>query len=151
MRLIGPNCLGILNTDPRVAPERHLRAGHAAARHVGFLSQSGALGLALIDSPPIGLGVSSFVSIGNNADISGNDLLEYWEGDEGTDVALLYIESFSDPRRSRGSPAGSGGESRSSSSRAAARSPARAPPAPTPARCSPPPTSPSTPSSSRPA
>jgi acetate---CoA ligase (ADP-forming) len=70
------------------------------AGNVGFLSQSGALGLALIDlAGDRSLGVSSFASIGNRADITGNDLLEYWEDDSDTDVALLYIESFSDPRR----------------------------------------------------
>jgi succinyl-CoA synthetase alpha subunit/RimJ/RimL family protein N-acetyltransferase len=100
MRLIGPNCLGILNTSG----ETRLNATFAPAMpppgNVGFLSQSGALGLALIDlAGDRSLGVSSFASIGNRADITGNDLLEYWEDDRDTDVALLYIESFSDPRR----------------------------------------------------
>ena len=68
--------------------------------NVGFVTQSGALGLALIDlAADRGLGVSSFASIGNRADVTANDFLEYWEGDEATAVALLYIESFSDPRR----------------------------------------------------
>ena len=68
--------------------------------NVGFLSQSGALGLAVIElARDRSLGLSSFASIGNRADITGNDLLEYWEDDDGTSVALLYIESFSDPRR----------------------------------------------------
>ncbi|HEX6229465.1 MAG TPA: GNAT family N-acetyltransferase [Solirubrobacterales bacterium] len=100
MRLVGPNCLGILaNADgaclnatfaPRVPP----------AGNVGFVTQSGALGLALIElAEDRGIGVSSFASIGNRADITGNDLLEYWEEDAATEVALLYIESFSDPRR----------------------------------------------------
>jgi acetyl coenzyme A synthetase (ADP forming)-like protein len=100
MRLIGPNCLGILNT----ADEARLNATFAPsmppAGNVGFLSQSGALGLALIElASDRSLGVSSFASIGNRADVTGNDLLEYWEDDPNTDVALLYIESFSDPRR----------------------------------------------------
>ena len=70
------------------------------AGNVGFLSQSGALGLAFIDlAADRSLGLSSFASIGNRADITGNDLLEYWETDPETGVALLYIESFSDPRR----------------------------------------------------
>ena len=70
------------------------------AGNVGFMSQSGALGLALIElAGDRSLGVSSFASVGNRADITANDLLEYWESDAGTDVALLYIESFSDPRR----------------------------------------------------
>ena len=100
MRLVGPNCLGILNT----APGHHLNATFAPntppAGDVGFVSQSGALGLALIDlAGDRGLGVSSFASIGNRADITANDFLEYWESDDETRVALLYIESFSDPRR----------------------------------------------------
>ena len=100
MRLVGPNCLGILNTSPG----RHLNATFAPNTPppggVGFVSQSGALGLALIDlARDRGLGVSSFASIGNRADITANDFLEYWESDVETRVALLYIESFSDPRR----------------------------------------------------
>ena len=100
MRLVGPNCLGLINT----APDHHLNVTFAPnsppAGHVGFVSQSGALGLALIDlAEGRGLGVSSFGSIGNRADITANDFLEYWESDEETRVALLYIESFSDPRR----------------------------------------------------
>jgi acetate---CoA ligase (ADP-forming) len=99
MRLVGPNCLGILSTDP----ERTLNATFAPdlppEGRIGFLSQSGALGLALIDlASNSGLGMSSFASIGNRADISSNDLLEYWAGDERTDVALLYLESFGNPR-----------------------------------------------------
>ncbi|MGZ5342705.1 MAG: bifunctional acetate--CoA ligase family protein/GNAT family N-acetyltransferase, partial [Solirubrobacterales bacterium] len=100
MRLIGPNCLGILNT----AGQKRLNATFAPAMppagSVGFATQSGALGLALIDlASEKGLGVSVFASIGNRADITANDLLEYWEDDDATRVALLYIESFSDPRR----------------------------------------------------
>jgi acetyl coenzyme A synthetase (ADP forming)-like protein len=100
MRLIGPNCLGILNT----VSGRQLNATFAADApppgNVGFVTQSGALGLALIAlASDRGLGVSSFASVGNRADITANDLLEYWEGDDATEVALLYIESFSDPRR----------------------------------------------------
>ena len=100
MRLVGPNCLGILNTAEHArlnvtfAPATPPRGG------VGFATQSGALGLALIDlASDRGLGVSSFASIGNRADITANDFLEYWEDDDATRVALLYIESFSDPRR----------------------------------------------------
>lgn len=100
MRLVGPNCLGVLNT----APGSRLNVTFAPAApppgNVGFVTQSGALGLALIDfAASRGLGVSSFASVGNRADVTGNDLLEFWEEDEATRVALLYIESFSDPRR----------------------------------------------------
>ena len=100
MRLVGPNCLGVANTAPDVrlhatfAPSAPVRGG------VGFLSQSGALGIAIIDhSRALGVGLSSFVSNGNKADISGNDLLQFWEQDDATDLAVLYIESFGNPRK----------------------------------------------------
>jgi acetyl coenzyme A synthetase (ADP forming)-like protein len=100
MRLIGPNCLGILNTVPEVRLDATFAPAMPAPGNVGFLSQSGALGLAVIElARDRSLGISSFASIGNRADVTGNDLLEYWEEDEATSVALLYIESFSDPRR----------------------------------------------------
>jgi acyl-CoA synthetase (NDP forming) len=99
MRLVGPNCLGILNT----AEHSQLNVTFAPGvrrGHVGFASQSGALGLALIDlASDRGIGVSAFASIGNRADITANDFLEYWETDDATRVALLYIESFTNPRR----------------------------------------------------
>jgi acetate---CoA ligase (ADP-forming) len=100
MRLIGPNCLGILSTSRDTRLNATFAPAMPPAGNVGFLSQSGALGLAFIDlAADRSLGLSSFASIGNRADITGNDLLEYWEDDPQTDVALLYIESFSDPRR----------------------------------------------------
>lgn len=108
MRLVGPNCLGVLNTAPdsslNTAPDSSLNATFAPtpppSGNVGFVSQSGALGLALTEfAAERGLGVSSFASVGNRADITANDLIEFWEGDGTTRVALLYIESFSDPRR----------------------------------------------------
>ena len=100
MRLIGPNCLGILNTGPETRLNATFAPSIPVAGGVGFLSQSGALGLAFIDlAADRSLGLSSFASIGNRADITGNDFLEYWETDPETKVALLYIESFSDPRR----------------------------------------------------
>ncbi|MGV1050028.1 MAG: GNAT family N-acetyltransferase [Solirubrobacterales bacterium] len=100
MRLVGPNCLGVLNTAPEHRLDATFAPGAPPPGEVGFVSQSGALGLALIDlAAAKGLGVSSFVSVGNRADVTANDLLEYWEDDPRTRVALLYIESFSDPRR----------------------------------------------------
>ncbi len=100
MRLIGPNCLGILNTTPGHQFNATFAPGGPPPGNVGFVTQSGALGLALIDlASDRNLGVSSFASIGNRADITANDLLEYWESDDATEVGLLYIESFSDPRR----------------------------------------------------
>jgi len=100
MRMVGPNCLGILNTDPAV----HLNASFAPdfppPGRIAFSSQSGALGLAIISlARQRGLGLSKFVSVGNKADVSGNDLLQYWEQDSETDVILLYLESFGNPRR----------------------------------------------------
>ena len=97
-RLIGPNCLGIsaaasgLNATfaPRAFPPGR----------IGFSSQSGALGLAILERADArGLGLSAFVSIGNKADVSSNDLLEWWEDDPGTDLVMLYLESFGNPRR----------------------------------------------------
>jgi acetyl coenzyme A synthetase (ADP forming)-like protein len=100
MRLIGPNCIGVLNTDPSVHLDATFGPIVPPAGRVGFASQSGALGLAVIDQARArGLGLSSFVSTGNKADISGNDLLNYWSSDPRTDVILLYLESFGNPRK----------------------------------------------------
>ena len=100
MRLVGPNCLGVLSTAPEVCLDATFAAGVPLAGRVGFLSQSGGLGIAIIEAASrLGLGLSSFVSVGNKADISGNDLLHYWEQDPHTDVVLLYLESFGNPRR----------------------------------------------------
>ncbi|HEX5468709.1 MAG TPA: GNAT family N-acetyltransferase [Gaiellaceae bacterium] len=97
-RLIGPNCLGISVAGPRL---NATFAPHAfPPGRIGFSSQSGALGLALLErSEERGLGFSAFVSIGNKADVSSNDLLEYWEEDEDTELVVLYVESFGNPRR----------------------------------------------------
>lgn len=100
MRLIGPNCMGIINTDSGVRLDATFAPHVPLAGRVGFFSQSGALGVAIIDyANSLGLGISSFISIGNKADISGNDLLSYWESDSGTDVILLYLESFGNPKK----------------------------------------------------
>ncbi|MCS7051347.1 MAG: GNAT family N-acetyltransferase, partial [Thermomicrobium sp.] len=100
MRLVGPNCIGVINTDPEVRLNATFGPLPPTAGRVGFASQSGALGLAIIDyARALGLGLSSFVSMGNKADISGNDLLNYWEADPRTDVILLYLESFGNPRK----------------------------------------------------
>ena len=100
MRVVGPNCLGVANTDPAVRLNATLAPVLPAAGRVGFFSQSGALGVALLaEADRRGLGLSSFVSAGNRADVSGNDLLQYWELDNDTDVILLYLESFGNPRR----------------------------------------------------
>ena len=97
-RLLGPNCLGISSAAVRLNATFASRA--APPGNIGFSSQSGALGLALLEaSETRGLGLSAFVSIGNKADVSSNDLLEWWEDDPSTEVLLLYLESFGNPRR----------------------------------------------------
>jgi len=100
IRLIGPNCMGIANTDPSVRLDATFAPTAPPHGRVGFSSQSGALGLAIMEfANSLGLGLSTFISVGNKADISGNDLLRYWESDEGTDVILLYLESFGNPKK----------------------------------------------------
>ncbi|MFN3285621.1 MAG: GNAT family N-acetyltransferase [bacterium] len=100
MRLIGPNCMGIVNTDPEVRLNATFAPVLPPPGRVGFLSQSGALGLAVMEyANQLGLGLSTFVSVGNKADVSGNDLLNYWDDDPNTDVILLYLESFGNPRK----------------------------------------------------
>jgi acetyl coenzyme A synthetase (ADP forming)-like protein len=97
-RLIGPNCLGIAASGPSL--NATFAARSAPAGNIGFSSQSGALGLALLEAAESrGLGLSAFVSIGNKADVSTNDLLEWWEEDAATEVVLMYVESFGNPRR----------------------------------------------------
>jgi acyl-CoA synthetase (NDP forming)/RimJ/RimL family protein N-acetyltransferase len=100
MRVVGPNCLGIVNTDPRVRLNASLAPLPPLRGRVGFFSQSGALGVTILgEAARRGLGVSTFVSAGNRADVSGNDLLQYWESDDDTDVVLMYLESFGNPRK----------------------------------------------------
>jgi acetyl coenzyme A synthetase (ADP forming)-like protein len=97
-RLLGPNCLGIAVSGPRLNATFGPNA--LPAGNVGFSSQSGALGLALLErAAGRGLGLSAFVSVGNKADVSSNDLLEHWEDDPNTDLVLLYLESFGNPRK----------------------------------------------------
>ncbi len=100
MRMIGPNCFGLLNTDPAVCLNATFASVFPPPGRVAMSSQSGALGLAILAAAHrLQLGISSFVSVGNKADVSGNDLLQYWEEDPATHVILLYLESFGDPRR----------------------------------------------------
>jgi acetyl coenzyme A synthetase (ADP forming)-like protein len=100
MRLVGPNCLGVLNTEPGVTLNATFVPHPAVPGRVGFMSQSGGLGIAIIETASrLGIGLSSFVSVGNKADLSGNDFLCYWEQDSGTDVGLMYLESFGNPRK----------------------------------------------------
>jgi acetate---CoA ligase (ADP-forming) len=100
MRLVGPNCMGIINMDPMVRLQASFSANEPEAGNVAFSSQSGALGeaiLALLRER--GLGLSMFVSLGNKADVSGNDLIAYWEHDPNTRVILMYLESFGNPQK----------------------------------------------------
>ncbi|HEX2850418.1 MAG TPA: GNAT family N-acetyltransferase [Acidimicrobiales bacterium] len=100
MRLVGPNCIGIINTDPDVSLNATFATEPPQPGPIGILSQSGALGVALLHlAGQVDLGVSSFVSVGNKADVSGNDLIQYWEDDPRTSVILLYLESFGNPRK----------------------------------------------------
>ena len=100
MRLLGPNCRGLINTDPAVRLAATFAPRLPGEGRIAFSSQSGALGVAIIaQANQRGLGLSSFLSAGNKADISGNDLLCYWESDPRTDVILLYLESFGNPRK----------------------------------------------------
>jgi len=100
MRLVGPNCLGVINTAADVALNASFAPVTPHPGVVGFASQSGAFGIAAVaEAARRGLGLSAFVSTGNKADLSGNDFLRFWERDEGTEVIGLYLESFGNPRR----------------------------------------------------
>jgi acetate---CoA ligase (ADP-forming) len=100
MRVVGPNSMGLLNTDPAVRLNASVSPTLPPSGSVAMLSQSGALGLAMLAlARQRHVGISTFISVGNKVDISGNDLLQYWEGDEATRVILLYLESFGNPRR----------------------------------------------------
>lgn len=100
LRLIGPNCLGIVNTDPTVQVNASLSSVMPARGRAGFFCQSGALGSAILEKVKNrGLGISTFVSAGNRADVSGNDLLQYWEEDDATEVVMMYLESIGNPRK----------------------------------------------------
>ncbi len=100
VRVVGPNCMGVLNAAEHRRMNATFSPTFPAAGTVAFSSQSGALGLAILGAAQeLALGLSSFASIGNKADISGNDLLQYWEADAATDVILLYLESFGNPRK----------------------------------------------------
>jgi len=100
LRLIGPNALGIINTDPSVQINASLSPLMPPRGRAGFFCQSGALGSAILEKVNNrGLGLSTFVSAGNRADVSGNDLLQYWEEDDSTEVVMMYLESIGNPRK----------------------------------------------------
>lgn len=99
-RLVGPNCLGLLNTDASIQLNASLATALPPRGRVGFFSHSAALGVVILQyAAERGLGFSTFVSAGNRADVSGNDLLQYWDEDPNTDLALLYLETFGNARR----------------------------------------------------
>ncbi|MEU6370114.1 GNAT family N-acetyltransferase [Streptomyces sp. NPDC046931] len=99
MRLVGPNCLGISNTDPELRMDATFAADHPRVGTAGVAVQSGGVGIALLDGlSRLGIGVSSFASLGDKYDVSGNDMLQWWESDGRTDLALLHLESFGNPR-----------------------------------------------------
>jgi acyl-CoA synthetase (NDP forming) len=96
--MVGPNCMGLVNTDPEVRLNATFAPAYPPPGRVALSSQSGALGLALLDyASSLNLGISTFVSVGNKADVSSNDLIQYWAADPRTDVILLYLESFGQP------------------------------------------------------
>jgi acetyl coenzyme A synthetase (ADP forming)-like protein len=100
MRMVGPNCLGLLNADPAIALDATFAPTWPPHGSVAFSSQSGAVGLAILDyAKELGIGIHQFVSIGNKADVSGNDLIAYWGDDPAVKVILLYLESFGNPSR----------------------------------------------------
>ena len=100
MRMVGPNCMGVLNATAGVRLNASFSPIMPGSGRVSLLSQSGALGIAIIElATERQVGLSTFVSVGNKADVSGNDLLQYWERDPDTSVILLYLESFGNPRR----------------------------------------------------
>jgi len=100
MRMVGPNCMGVINTDPAIRMHGTFSATYPPAGNVAMSSQSGALGVAILDyARSLNIGFSTFLSVGNKADVSGNDLIQYWAEDKRTDVILLYLESFGNPRK----------------------------------------------------
>jgi acetyl coenzyme A synthetase (ADP forming)-like protein len=100
MRIVGPNCMGVINTDPSMNLNATFSQVFPPQGNVAFLSQSGALGLSILEyANNLNMGISTFVSVGNRADISSNDMLQYWEQDEATKIILLYLESFGNPRK----------------------------------------------------
>lgn len=100
MRLVGPNCMGVLNADPAVSMNATFAPSMPPFGRAGFVSQSGAMGLSVLDyAQEYGIGIAQFVSMGNKPDVSGNDLLLHWEDDPAIGVILMYVENFGNPRR----------------------------------------------------
>jgi len=99
IRLVGPNCMGVINTSSGVSMNATFAPTMPPAGPIAFMSQSGAMGVSILDyAAEYGFGISQFVSMGNKADVSGNDLLEYWQRDDGVGVILMYLENFGNPQ-----------------------------------------------------
>ncbi|HJQ65443.1 MAG TPA: CoA-binding protein, partial [Gemmatimonadales bacterium] len=100
MRMVGPNCMGVLNAEPGVSLNATFAPTMPPFGHAAFVSQSGALGVSVLDhAADFGIGISQFVSVGNKPDVSGNDLLLQWEHDDTVGVILMYVENFGNPSR----------------------------------------------------
>lgn len=100
MRMVGPNCMGVINADPAVRLNASFAESLPPSGRIALASQSGGLGLAVLNlAASRQIGVSTFFSLGNKGDVSGNDILQYAESDPATSVVLLYLESFGNPRR----------------------------------------------------
>ena len=100
MRMIGPNCMGVINTEPSVRMDATFAPTLPLVGRIAFMSQSGALGIAILNiARQLDIGFSYFVSMGNKTNVSGNNLLEYWEDDPQTDLILMYLESFGNAKR----------------------------------------------------
>lgn len=100
MRMIGPNCFGIINTNSKIRLDATFSKVYPKEGKIGFMSQSGGLGESILgQAGEMNLGLSMFASVGNKANISGNDLLEYWKDDPDVEIILLYLENFGNPRR----------------------------------------------------
>jgi acyl-CoA synthetase (NDP forming)/GNAT superfamily N-acetyltransferase len=100
IRVVGPNCIGLINTDPFVRLNATFAPDAPTPGHLAVATQSGAVGVAILDSAErSGVGISTFVSLGNKIDVSTNDLLSYWYDDLTTQAVALYVESFGNPRR----------------------------------------------------
>jgi acetyl coenzyme A synthetase (ADP forming)-like protein len=99
MRMVGPNCMGVINTTANTAMNATFAPTMPPPGPIAFMSQSGAMGVSILDyAAEYGFGISQFVSMGNKADVSGNDLLEYWRRDDDVGVILMYLENFGNPQ-----------------------------------------------------
>jgi acetyl coenzyme A synthetase (ADP forming)-like protein len=99
LRMVGPNCMGVMNTSPDVSMNATFAPAMPPNGPIAFMSQSGAMGMTILDyAMEYGIGISQFVSMGNKTDVSGNDLIEYWQDDDEVGVILMYIEGFGNPR-----------------------------------------------------